>query len=219
MATTTKRRQSAEAMREPAGIELMDYRERVRPFYRACDMAFMQRMRELGYVSRSDAGPGELAGQQRAIDVPEEEPATDTETPASERPIGALWDQPVPMLDAFPELRPPPIEGAVIVPVRITMRQIKREVASFMGVRVNEIDSTRRFPLITMARHIVMWRGKTETPLSFPQIAREVGGRDHTTVLHGCRKVQPLVDELGGWQAVALQAMARPPAYVRKSRR
>ena len=68
--------------------------------------------------------------------------------------------------------------------------QIKREVAAKYRVGINEIDSKRRHKRLVQARQEIFWRAKRETTASFPEIGRRVGGKDHTTVLHGVRRYE-----------------------------
>ena len=53
---------------------------------------------------------------------------------------------------------------------------------------------SRRRPLV-IARQIAMYVSRELTDLSFPMIAREFGGRDHTTVMHACDKIAALMKE------------------------
>ena len=46
---------------------------------------------------------------------------------------------------------------------------------------------------VAMPRQIAMYLAKQMTPRSLPEIGRKFGGRDHTTVLHACRKVEELM--------------------------
>ena len=67
-------------------------------------------------------------------------------------------------------------------------KQIAREVGKKHGVSLNELVSHRRSRPIVVARHEAFWRCRNETSLSYPQIGRLFGGRDHTTVLWGIRQ-------------------------------
>lgn len=58
-----------------------------------------------------------------------------------------------------------------------------------------DIKSQRRDKHLVIVRQYLMWRLKKETTLSLPQIGRQIGGRDHTTVLYGVRKYQDLMDK------------------------
>lgn len=79
-------------------------------------------------------------------------------------------------------------DGEPAIVARITMKEIIKEVADKHGYRVTEITSARRERGLCVARHEAMWRCKMETQNSLPQIARAIGNRDHTTVLHGIRR-------------------------------
>lgn len=63
------------------------------------------------------------------------------------------------------------------------------------GLPIEEITGkSRRRPLVT-ARQIAMYVFRELTDLSFPAIAREFGGRDHTTVIHAVEKISALMKE------------------------
>ena len=64
---------------------------------------------------------------------------------------------------------------------------ILADVANRTGVTVEAICGTSRSRHIVKARHEAMYLLKTQTDLSFPQIAEKIGGRDHTTVIYGFR--------------------------------
>jgi chromosomal replication initiation ATPase DnaA len=70
-----------------------------------------------------------------------------------------------------------------------SMQQIIRATASFYGVPVTDIKSMRREVRMTLARHVVMYLARTHTLLSLTIIARLLGDRDHTSVLHGYRRI------------------------------
>ena len=79
-------------------------------------------------------------------------------------------------------------DGQMVTPPRITWKQIALQVAAKHKVSLIDIRSPRRDRPTVRARHEAFWRMKQETRLSLPQIGRFMGGRDHTTVLHGIRK-------------------------------
>ena len=63
------------------------------------------------------------------------------------------------------------------------------------GFTIEELWGTsRRRPLVT-ARQIGMYVFREMTDLSYPAIAREFGGRDHTTVIHAVEKISALMKE------------------------
>jgi chromosomal replication initiator protein len=56
------------------------------------------------------------------------------------------------------------------------------------------VGKSRRRPLV-IARQMAMYITRELTDLSYPLIAREFGGRDHTTVMHACDKIGALMKE------------------------
>lgn len=65
---------------------------------------------------------------------------------------------------------------------------IIRDVCVKHGLTKTELLSARRMRTLVVARHEAMYRMSKETSMSLPMIGRRLGGRDHTTVLHGIRK-------------------------------
>jgi len=74
------------------------------------------------------------------------------------------------------------------VSYRPKWQRIALEVGRKHGVKLNELKSARRDRKIVAARHEAFWRCRNETSLSFPQIGKLFGGRDHSTVLHGIKR-------------------------------
>lgn len=72
--------------------------------------------------------------------------------------------------------------------------QITREVLLKHELTWTSVISARRHSQLVRARQELMWRLQRETTMSLPQIGRFIGGRDHTTVLHGARQHQKRVD-------------------------
>ncbi len=80
-------------------------------------------------------------------------------------------------------------------PRRITGQQILEATADHFGFTIEELCSaSRRRPLV-IARQIGMYLFRTLTDFSYPAIAREFGGRDHTTVIHAYDKISGLMKE------------------------
>jgi chromosomal replication initiator protein len=76
----------------------------------------------------------------------------------------------------------------------VTTENIQKVVAEYYKIRVSDLLSPRRSRTITRPRQIAMSLGKELTSHSLPEIGNAFGGRDHTTVLHACRKVAELRD-------------------------
>jgi len=74
----------------------------------------------------------------------------------------------------------------------ITMDNIQKTVAEYYKIRTSDLHSNRRSRSITRPRQLAMALSKELTNHSLPEIGEAFGGRDHTTVLHGCRKIAEL---------------------------
>ena len=74
----------------------------------------------------------------------------------------------------------------------MTIEQIQKTVATYYNVRVSDLLSAKRDRKITLPRHIAMSIAKQLTNHSLPTIGDAFGGRDHTTVLHACKKIKGL---------------------------
>ncbi len=71
----------------------------------------------------------------------------------------------------------------------ITIENIQKTVAEYFKIRIADLHSKRRSRSITRPRQIAMSLAKELTNHSLPEIGDAFGGRDHTTVLHACRRV------------------------------
>ena len=78
-------------------------------------------------------------------------------------------------------------------PPLVTVAGIIESVAKFHNVRSADITGTKRTRSLSNPRHIAMFLARKHTRLSFPELGREFGGRDHSTIQHGVRKVEQLV--------------------------
>jgi chromosomal replication initiator protein len=76
----------------------------------------------------------------------------------------------------------------------VTTENIQKTVAEYYKIRVADLLSPRRTRTVTRPRQIAMALAKDLTTHSLPEIGDAFGGRDHTTVLHACRKVAELKD-------------------------
>ena len=76
---------------------------------------------------------------------------------------------------------------------QISVDVIQKRVAAHYGVRVSEMFSARRARNIARPRQIAMYLAKNLTSLSYPEIGRQFGGRDHTTVMHAVKTVENLM--------------------------
>ena len=76
---------------------------------------------------------------------------------------------------------------------RITVDEIQKTVAEHFTLKQADLLSERRTRSVARPRQIAMWLCKQHTTRSYPDIGRRFGGRDHTTVLHGVRKIEELM--------------------------
>ena len=74
----------------------------------------------------------------------------------------------------------------------ITIENIQRTVADYFKVRVADLLSERRSRSVARPRQIAMALAKELTRHSLPEIGDAFGGRDHTTVLHACKRIRDL---------------------------
>ena len=76
---------------------------------------------------------------------------------------------------------------------RITVDEIQKTVADHFNLKQADLLSERRTRSVARPRQIAMYLCKQNTTRSYPDIGRRFGGRDHTTVLHGVRKIEELM--------------------------
>jgi chromosomal replication initiator protein len=75
----------------------------------------------------------------------------------------------------------------------VTIDNIQKTVAEYYKVKVVDLLSKRRSRSIARPRQMAMMLSKELTNRSLPEIGDAFGGRDHTTVIHACRKIKELV--------------------------
>ncbi|MGA8203905.1 MAG: chromosomal replication initiator protein DnaA [Woeseiaceae bacterium] len=74
----------------------------------------------------------------------------------------------------------------------VSIENIQKTVAEYFKIRVGDLLSKRRSRSIARPRQLAMTLAKELTNHSLPEIGDAFGGRDHTTVLHGCRRIAAL---------------------------
>ncbi len=75
---------------------------------------------------------------------------------------------------------------------QVSLENIKRTVADYYKIKVSDLLSKRRNRSVARPRQVAMALSKELTNHSLPEIGDAFGGRDHTTVLHACRKIAEL---------------------------
>lgn len=73
-------------------------------------------------------------------------------------------------------------------------RQIVETVAAFYDLSIEELKGKSRKKETVVPRQIVMYLMREEIHSSYPAIGRELGGRDHTTAMHACQKIEKQVE-------------------------
>ncbi|BEU01201.1 chromosomal replication initiator protein DnaA [Agarivorans sp. OAG1] len=77
----------------------------------------------------------------------------------------------------------------------VTIDNIQKTVAEYYKIKVADLLSKRRSRSVARPRQLAMALAKELTNHSLPEIGDAFGGRDHTTVLHACRKISQLKEE------------------------
>ena len=115
--------------------------------------------------------------------------------------------------DVTPELAEEVLAGLYgIRPERRTVEDIQQRICEAFGLSMEDLVSTSRAAPVTWPRHVAMYLARELTDQTLPAIGRAFGGRNHTTVLHACKRtaeriatdreafdtVRRLAEELGG---------------------
>jgi chromosomal replication initiator protein len=75
---------------------------------------------------------------------------------------------------------------------RVTVEEIQKKVAEHYNIRISDMHSPRRARPVARPRQVAMYLAKQLTEHSLPEIGRKFGGRDHTTIIHGVRRIEEL---------------------------
>jgi chromosomal replication initiator protein len=78
---------------------------------------------------------------------------------------------------------------------KLTEKEILEMVADHFGVQVSAFEGKSRSRSIARPRQVAMYLLREETGASLPHIGAVLGGRDHTTVLHGCERIAAMIEE------------------------
>lgn len=74
-------------------------------------------------------------------------------------------------------------------PNRCSIENVQKLVADFYQIKLSDMKSARRMKHLAFPRQIAMYLCKKHVKSSFPEIGHKFGGKDHTTVMHACRKI------------------------------
>ncbi len=75
---------------------------------------------------------------------------------------------------------------------KTTVEEIQRKVSEYYNIRLSDIIGPKRLRAYARPRQVAMYLSKQLTSRSLPEIGRRFGGRDHTTVMHGVKRIQEL---------------------------
>jgi chromosomal replication initiator protein len=75
---------------------------------------------------------------------------------------------------------------------KVTMDEIMKKICHYYNVRMSDLLSPRRSRNIARPRQMAMYLSKNMTSRSYPEIGKQFGNRDHTTVMHAVRKIEEL---------------------------
>ena len=78
---------------------------------------------------------------------------------------------------------------------KTSIEDIQRKTAEFYKLEVKDFHSPQRARRVARPRQVAMYLSRKLTTRSLPEIGRRFGGRDHTTVLHACRRIEALIVE------------------------
>jgi chromosomal replication initiator protein len=81
----------------------------------------------------------------------------------------------------------------------ITILDIQKIVAAHFGLKIDDFTAKKRTRSISFPRQIAMYLSRKHTNASLPKIGEEFGGRDHTTVLHACERIESSMAESPGF--------------------
>jgi chromosomal replication initiator protein len=81
------------------------------------------------------------------------------------------------------------------VGLKTSIEDIQRKTAEFYKLDIRDLYSPQRARRVARPRQVAMYLARQLTTRSLPEIGRRFGGRDHTTVLHACRRIEALCAE------------------------
>ncbi|MDF0601948.1 chromosomal replication initiator protein DnaA [Psychromarinibacter sp. C21-152] len=76
---------------------------------------------------------------------------------------------------------------------KISIEEIQRRVSEHYNIRLSDMIGPRRLRALARPRQVAMYLSKQLTSRSLPEIGRRFGNRDHTTILHGVKKIEELM--------------------------
>ena len=100
---------------------------------------------------------------------------------------------------AFAALQGRPLDKAIAMetfhsmigeaPSQLEIETVQKAVADHFNLRVSDLKSKKRQRILTLPRQMAMYLARKHTQASYPDIGAKFGGKDHTTVMHACKKI------------------------------
>jgi chromosomal replication initiator protein len=78
---------------------------------------------------------------------------------------------------------------------KVTIDEIQKKVATHFSIKLSDMSSARRVRQVSLPRQVAMYLAKKLTTYSLPEIGKNFGDRDHTTVLHAVKKIEEIIQE------------------------
>jgi chromosomal replication initiator protein len=85
--------------------------------------------------------------------------------------------------------------GNHVEPEDLQIRTIEQKVAEYFNVTVGDLQSTKRTKTIALARATAMYLARKNTPMSFPEIGKTMGDKNHSTVLLACKRIETMIQK------------------------
>src|SRR5262249_26836605 len=77
----------------------------------------------------------------------------------------------------------------------LTVEAVQKEVANYFNMKIADLKGQKRHLTVARPRQIAMYLARKLCKASFPELGQKFGGKDHTTVLSACRKIESLIQE------------------------
>ena len=87
--------------------------------------------------------------------------------------------------------------GDEVAVIRRKFKALLGVCSEVTGISLLDLCSNRRTLAVVKSRQIAYWLARSFTLLSYPGIGRRLGDRDHTTVMHGCKRVDAVIAYYG----------------------
>ncbi len=78
---------------------------------------------------------------------------------------------------------------------RVSIEDVQRAVCAYFGIRLGDLLGKNRSKKFSQPRHLAQYLSRKLTDFSFPDIAQKFGGKDHTSIIYACRKVENMIQK------------------------